>query len=271
MDKVVILPFIFTLGLMVGSFLNVCIYRMPRDKSIVLPRSFCPNCGKTIAWFDNIPLISYIFLGGKCRNCKTSISYRYFLIELLTGLFFLLFFNYGFGRGGVLLGAIYLMFISALIVCTFIDFDFYVIPDVISVPGTVIGIVCGFLSPAMVGAHTHLQGLLTSFIGALAGGGALFAIAMAGEFILKKEAMGMGDVKLIAMIGAFVGWKLVLIAIFFASLLGSFVGLALIISKRADLQSKIPFGPYLCMGSILSIFFGGPMIDLYMSLMFRAI
>lgn len=268
-DNAVVLPFVFLFGLVVGSFLNVCIYRLPRDKSIVSPGSACPQCNTPIRWFDNIPLVSYLILLGKCRHCKAKISPRYFLVELLTGILFVLMFDFGVRHGGVVPGVIYVLFVAALIVCTFIDFELFIILDLITLPGTVIGIILAALVPSLVGASTHLGGLVWSIVGAVVGGGALLGIALLGEFILKKEAMGMGDVKLIMMIGAFVGWKLALLTIFFASLTGSFVGIALILMKKAQIQSKIPFGPYIALGSLIALFFGNRMIAWYLSFIYK--
>jgi len=178
-------------------------------------------------------------------------------------------FDFGVRHGGVAAGLIYLLFVSALIVCTFIDFEFFIILDLITLPGTVIGIILAALVPSLVGASTHLSGLIWSVVGAVTGGGALLGIALLGEFILKKEAMGMGDVKLIMMIGAFVGWKLALLTIFFASLTGSFVGIALILMKKAQIQSKIPFGPYIALGSLIALFFGNRLIAWYLNFIYK--
>jgi len=265
-DFIVVLPFVFIFGLMAGSFMNVCIYRIPREKSVVKPRSSCPQCGRLIRWYDNIPLLSYCVLGGKCRICKAVISFRYFLVELLTGISFVLFFYYGYVNGGIPLSVIYIYFVSSLIVCTFIDFEFYIIPDSISLSGIGVGLLAGLLVPQMLGEVTHLKGLLFSFIGALVGGGVLFIIAIVAEYILKKEAMGMGDVKLMAMIGAFIGWKLVLLTLFFSSLIGSVIGIILIVAGKANMQSKIPFGPYICLGAIIALFFGNLLTDWYIGL-----
>ena len=184
MDNAVVLPFVFLFGLVVGSFLNVCIYRLPRDKSVVSPGSACPQCNTPIRWFDNIPLVSYLVLLGKCRHCKAKISPRYFLVELLTGVLFVLMFDFGVRHGGVAAGLIYLLFVSALIVCTFIDFEFFIILDLITLPGTVIGIILAALVPSLVGASTHLSGLIWSVIGAVTGGGALLGIPQSQQGVL---------------------------------------------------------------------------------------
>jgi len=264
----IVIPFVFLFGLAVGSFLNVCIYRMPIDKSVVNPPSACPQCGTPIKWYDNIPVLSYILLRGRCRSCKAGISVRYLIVELATALLFVLFYTAGVSRGGIPLAALYLALTGALIVCTGIDFEHYIIPDAITLPGTAIAVAACAIFPGMIGAQTHWGGALLSVAGAAAGSGILFAVAKTAEFILKKEAMGMGDVKLLAMIGACIGWKLTLMTIFFSSMIGSSVGIALMLTGRAKMQSAIPFGPYISAGALLSVLIGDPLIRWYFSLMF---
>lgn len=248
MFDIIISFFVFLLGLCTGSFLNVCIYRMGREQSVVKPRSHCPRCNKTIFWYDNIPLLSYIILRGRCRHCQAKISFRYFFVELLTGViflvmyktFYLTFFTFA-----------YCLFISGLIVATFVDFDFRIIPDEISIGGIVAGLILSFIFPALQHTTTHWIGLWQSFLGVLVGGGILWILGCIGDFVFKKESMGGGDVKLLAMIGAFLGWKIALLTLPVASLFGAVVG---VIMKIRTKESLIAFGPYLALGAFINIF-----------------
>ncbi|MFH1691418.1 MAG: prepilin peptidase [Candidatus Omnitrophota bacterium] len=240
--------FVFLLGICVGSFLNVCIYRMGREQSVVKPRSHCPHCRKTIAWYDNIPLVSFIALGGRCRSCKKKISFRYFFIELLTGIVFLVIYQRFYISVYTLA---YLVFVCGLIVATFVDFDFRIIPDEISVGGIIVGLVFSLLFPGLHHMPTHILGLWQSFLGVLVGGGVLWVLGCIGDFIFKKESMGGGDVKLLAMIGAFLGWKLALLTLPLASVFGAIIG---IIIKIRTKESLIAFGPYLALAAFINIF-----------------
>lgn len=240
--------FIFLFGLCVGSFLNVCIYRMGREQSVVKPRSHCPHCRKIILWYDNIPLLSFILLRGRCRWCGKKISFRYFFIELLTGIVFLVIYQ-KFNLSYYTL--VYCIFVSGLIVATFVDFDFRIIPDEISLGGIAAGLIFSFLFPGLHNAPTHLAGLWQSFLGVLMGGGILWILGCIGDFMFKKESMGGGDVKLLAMIGAFLGWKLALLTLPLASVFGALIG---IIIKIRTKESLIAFGPYLALGAFISIF-----------------
>lgn len=246
-----ILMFVF--GLTIGSFLNVCIFRIPASKSIVRPGSMCPGCNSGIKYYDNIPVISYIFLGGKCRKCKMPIPFRYPLVELISGLTALaLFMKFGLSYEGLA----YFTFISALIVITFIDIDHQIIPDVISLPGIPIGfLMASFLIPSI-----SWKG---SLIGILAGGGSLLAVAWIYNLITKKEGMGGGDIKLLAMIGAFIGLKGVLFTIFAASAAGTITGIAVMLKTQKGMKLAVPFGPFLSIGTILYIFFGSEIISWY--------
>lgn len=235
----------FIFGAIVGSFLNVCILRVPMGGSIVYPPSLCPECRTPIMWYDNIPIVSYFSLRGKCRECGKPISYRYPLIEFLTALFSLAVMM-KFGLSSTYL--IYLIFTSSLIVITFIDLDHQIIPDVISLPGIPLGFLASFLIPDI----TYQE----SFIGIVAGGSILLIVAVVYKFFTNKEGMGGGDVKLLAMIGAFLGWKGVLFTIFSGSLIGSVTGVMLMIIQGKDSKSAIPFGPFLATGALLYLFFG---------------
>ena len=247
----------FVMGACVGSFLNVCIARLPLAQSVVTPGSHCMACGKPVRWFDNIPILSYFILGGKCRDCKAAYSIRYAFVELLTALTFVLFYR---SFGVTPFGAIYLTLTLALITQTFIDFDHQIIPDEITLPGIILGFVFSGIFPGLHGQTVWHQGLLQSLFGILAGGGFLYASAMLAEFFLKKEAMGGGDIKLLAMIGALIGWLGAFWVIFAASLIGSVVGIYLRITKG---QQLIPFGPYIGAGAVLYLFYGQKVIGWY--------
>ena len=254
----IVLAAVFMFGTMVGSFLNVCIYRLPKDESVVFPGSHCGACGKPVRWYDNIPVLSYFLLGGKCRDCKVAFAIQYALIEMLTGLIFVLFYQV-FALSGV--GFAYLVLALALLVQSMIDVRHKIIPDTITLPGIILGVVLSTAFPALQGSGTWWGGLSGSVLGVLGGGGFLYFIAVAAEKILKKEAMGGGDVKLLAMIGAFLGLRGVAWTIFMGSVLGSFAGIYFKIKKSED---EIPFGPFLGVAACLYIFFGDRVIDWYL-------
>ncbi|MFH1752932.1 MAG: prepilin peptidase [Candidatus Omnitrophota bacterium] len=242
--------FIFIFGTIVGSFLNVCIYRMPKNESIVTPRSHCAKCNKMVAWYDNIPLLSYIILAGKCRHCKEKISFQYFIVELLTGLVFFFFYTY-FGLKAEFF--VYAALASSLIVVSFIDLKIQEIPDEISLPGMVIGVVLCAIFPQLMHQESRLYAFLYSVLGLLTGGGLIYMMGVIGKAIFKKEAMGGGDVKLMAMLGALLGWKLIALAFFLAPFFGSIVGIAAKIKNKEDI---IPYGPHLSMASIVALLWG---------------
>lgn len=250
--------FVFIFGLMIGSFLNVCIVRMPKNQSIVAPRSQCIHCNKMIPWYDNIPLISYLLLRGKCRYCSGKISIRYFIVEFITGAVFLLLYVQ-FGMQLVLIP--YLVMLAGLIAATFIDFEHRIIPDEISLGGMVAGLLFSAIIPSMhiIGADfgdgwlIHLKSLGWSVVGFLVGGGSIYALGVLGDVIFKKESMGGGDVKLMAMVGAFLGWKLALLAFFVAPFFGAVYG---IIEKIRTKDSAIAYGPFLALGSLISLIWG---------------
>lgn len=244
---------IFVIGLIFGSFANVCIYRLPKGKSILYPPSFCPNCNKSIKWYDNIPLLSYIILKGKCRYCKKTISPRYFIVEFLTGsLFFLIYKQFGLH----LITLVYNILILSLIIVSFIDIDTFLISDVIVIPGIFLGLLFSFFIPEIHNME-RFNSFLYSFIGVITGGGILILLGILGKIFFKKEAMGGGDVKLLGMIGGFLGWKCVFLTLFFGSLFGTIMSLILILMKKTKIEDYVPFGPYLAIGAIISIFFKG--------------
>ncbi len=240
---------VFIYGLCIGSFLNVCIFRIPASLSLIKPSSTCPKCKAKIKSYDNIPVISYIFLGGKCRVCRIPISIRYPLIELFTGImWFLTFAKFGLSINFF----IYVAFISTLIVITFIDIDLQIIPDAISLPGIPIFFILALFLPGL----TLTDAALKSFYGIIAGGGSLLSIALLYEFIAKKEGMGFGDIKLLAMIGALIGFQGVLFTIFISSALGTVIGLFVMLITRNNLKLAIPFGPFLSAGAVVYLFYG---------------
>lgn len=247
----IIIVFIF--GLVLGSFANVCIYRMPRNLSIIRPNSHCTNCNNFIKWYDNIPIVSYILLKGKCRYCKTKISLRYPTIEFICGLLFLsMYFLFGFSY--MLIPFCLLVF--CLLVITVIDFDFQIIPDEISFFLIIFGLLASSFN-IMLGS-TVLQRIINSFLGLLAGGGSLLLVAIIGKWIFGKDAMGGGDIKIMAGVGTFIGWDKVLFSIFVACLFGSIVGVFMIVFKKIGRKQEIPFGPYLAISSFLVLFLPSP-------------
>lgn len=245
--------YILLVGLCFGSFLNVCIYRLPEGRSIVRPASSCTGCSTPIRWYDNIPVLSYLLLGGRCRTCHTTISPRYPIVELLTGLFAL---ATWLRFGPHTQTAVYFVFITALLVITFIDIDHRIIPDAISLPGIPIGFIFSFFLP-------HL-GWRNSLLGIAIGGGFLFAVAWGYHLLTGKEGMGGGDIKLLGMIGAFIGWQGVLFTIIASSFTGTLVGLALMLRSRKGMKMAVPFGPFLAIGAILYLFFGPEWIAWYL-------
>lgn len=240
------------LGLILGSYLNVVIFRLPRRVSTVMPRSRCPRCRAVIAPWDNIPLLSYLLLRGRCRRCAMVIPWRYPAVEAFTGLGFVAIYKV---FGLTTDSAVAALFLASMIVLAMIDFDHYILPDVITLPGIVVGLA---LQPWI-----HWTDLRSAIIGALLGGGVLFAVAW-GWYLWKGVwGMGLGDVKMLAMVGAFLGWKGVLVTLFLASVTGSVVGALLIVLGRLRLQSKLPFGVFLSMGAILALFFGNDLLQGY--------
>ncbi|MDD5439906.1 MAG: prepilin peptidase [Candidatus Omnitrophica bacterium] len=244
-----IIGFLILLGLIVGSFLNVCIYRLPRSESLVRPRSHCPHCRHILAWYENIPVVSFVVLRGRCKKCRNKISWRYPVVELMTaGLLIVLFLAFGLTVKSAILFALF----ASLIVATFIDFERQEIPDVITLPGIILGLVVVAAYPALLG-KMRSEALLDSLLGIVAGGGSLYAIGFLGEIVFKKEAMGGGDIKLLAMVGAFIGWKLVLVTFFLAPFFGSCAG---IIAKLREGKEIIPYGPYLSFAALISVLWG---------------
>ena len=247
--------FAFIFGAVVGSFLNVCICRLPQGESVVFPPSRCPGCGSRIAWYDNVPIISYLLLRGRCRSCRTAISPQYPLVEAING-FLTLFLFMRFGLSFAF--AVLFLFCSALVVITFIDLEHQIIPDVISLPGIVAGFAFSFFIPQL--------GWKGSLIGILVGGGSLYLVATLYQLCTGKEGMGGGDIKLLAMMGAFFGWQAVPFIIFVSSLVGSVIGVSVMLIQKKDGKLAIPFGPFLAFGALLYIFFGRQVIHWYLNI-----
>ena len=245
---------IFIFGLIFGSFANVCIFRLPKSKSLVTPGSYCPSCKKSLKWQDNIPLLGYIFLKGKCRFCKKKIPLRYPLVELICGIGFLMIYM-KFGLTAPLF--FYAIFFLSMVIISFIDIDTYLISDVIVLPGIPLGLAASAFFPGMHYGLSRMDSLLYSLYGMLAGGLILLALGFFGKIVFKKDAMGGGDVKMLAMIGAFLGWKSVFLTLFFASLVGTVISLALIGMKKKTMEDYVPFGPYLALASIIALFIKG--------------
>lgn len=259
--------FAFLFGSIIGSFLNVCIHRMPEEGySLAKPGSHCPHCKKPVLWHDNIPLLSYLLLGGKCRFCKQPIRARYFIVELLTAVTFLLFYNY-FGLNFNLI--FYLIFICGLIVATFIDIQHRIIPDEISVGGIVVGLLLSVIKGINLSPMSYnYKPALNSFLGIVIGGGIIYLTGVLFDLVyfklLKKppiqgetESMGGGDVKLLAMIGAFLGWKNALLVFFLAPFFGAVIGIINLITKK---DHTIPYGPFLSLAAVLTLFWGDKII-----------
>lgn len=274
--------FVVLLGACIGSFLNVCIYRIPREESLVAPGSHCPKCNRPIEWRDNIPILSWLFLRARCRHCGAPISPRYVLVEALVAVLFLLvWLKFGMVPGDRPIGLVpvtdwplvlvYWLLASGLVVGTFVDFEHMIIPDRISLGGIVAGIGLSALLPAMHGAAAMKDSVFASALGAAAGWGSLWAVAIVGQLIFRKEAMGFGDVKLLGAIGAFLGWRGVLFTIVGSSLFGSVVGLALVCTGRRAMQSRIPYGPYLALAALVWMYWGQTLWQQYMRLLTPAL
>ena len=345
---------VFVLGSMVGSFLNVCIHRMPLGESIVSPPSHCPKCKYSIPWYLNIPLLTWLYLQGKCRNCGEKISPRYFLVELLTALLFLACWL-EFGRQSAGLAVVYAIFLAGLVVATFIDFEHFIIPDEITIGGIVVGFIASFLVPQLHAQASLADAMKQSFLGIAVGAGLIYLIlrlgklafgrqrlqlagetkiiftetalvlpdeeiayadvfyrrsdaisleartlelvdrcyknvvvrltpaalrigdekfdpeqvhhmeATSGEIVLPREAMGLGDVKFMAAIGAFLGWKAVIFSLMLSSLIGSLVGVALIVIGKRAWSSRLPYGPYIAMAAAIWIFGGKHFLEWWLS------
>jgi leader peptidase (prepilin peptidase) / N-methyltransferase len=242
------------LGAVIGSFLNVCIHRLPRGASIVWPASACPNCQRQLSWFENIPILSYLVLRARCRGCGAPISLQYPIVEALTAALFGLAWWY-YGPGPLLASRLILG--CALIVLFAIDLEHHLLPNIITIPSIVIGFMFSFVVE---------PGWKSSLIGIVIGGGVLFLIAEGYYRVRHEEGLGMGDVKMLAMIGAFVGWQLTLLSLMIASFAGTIIGLALIVTRRGTMKYALPFGTFLAIGAAVSAAVGHQILDWYLHL-----
>lgn len=238
-------------GLLVGSFLNVCIFRLPRGTSIVWPASACGSCKRELRWFENIPIVSWVVLGAKCARCKAPISIQYPLVEAITAVLFVL--VTATTPAGPQLAA-HLLFVCALIVLFGIDLEHQILPNSITLPGIVIGVLFSLVGP---------PGWRASLLGVLLGGGVLYAIAWGYYAVRREEGLGMGDVKMLGMIGAFLGWQAVLLTLVLASLSGALIGVAMISLQRGSMKYALPFGTFLAIGALVAMLAGQPIIDWY--------
>lgn len=250
-----ILIWLGVFGLAVGSFLNVVIYRLPRKIKFIMERSICPNCANRLKWYHNIPLLSFLCLRGRCAYCRERISLRYPLVELLCGLFFAyLYWQYG----ASFTMASYAVLAVMLLVIFFIDLDHQIIPDVISLPGIGIGLVFALLPDGI--------GIVPALIGMLVGGGSLYAIALLGDWLFKKESMGGGDIKMAAMLGAFLGWQQVLFVFMASAVIGLVVSVVVMFfSARLRETRMIPFGPFLALAAAVAVVYGERIIGFYLA------
>jgi len=256
--------FVFILGAICGSFLNVCIYRLPKNESVIRPASYCPHCKKPILLFDNIPILSYLILRGRCRYCKEKISIQYFLVELITAFMFLLFYLHLQGFNPLFL--IYNLLGCGLIVSTFIDIRHKIIPDEITIYGLFIGFIISIIYPLLHNTDSWLSSGSDSLLGILTGGSSIYLAGLLGNIIFKKESMGGGDVKFLAMIGAFLGWKLTLSVFFIAPIFGALVGTIVKLKTKKDI---IPYAPFLSLTTFIVIFFGDRMMEFIMKYIIR--
>ena len=248
----------FIMGIIFGSFYNVCIYRIPEKQSIANPPSHCYNCDTRLKPLDLIPIFSWVFLNGRCRYCKVKISPRYAIVELLTGILFsLVYINFGYG----FITIYYMFLISLLIIITFIDLDHYIIPDILVLIGSIVAIIINFLGYGV----SFTDGLK----GAIFAGGGVLIVTLIIEYIVKKEVMGGGDIKLYAMIGLFLGTKLSLLTVMLSIYIGAAYGIIFIVYnkiKNKEFNSMIPFGPFISIASVISMLYGNQIIDFYIKL-----
>ena len=282
LDLLVPAPFNYiitgVLGAIIGSFLNVVIHRLPHEESIVFPNSRCPSCGAVIAFYDNVPVLSYLLLRGRCRSCESSISIRYPAVELLTALLFV---AVTWRDGFTIVLPFDLIFVSALVALIFIDAEHMILPNAITYPGIVFALVARLAIPLLLGTphFDDLPGLMDgmlsdmpiwaasligALIGALIGGGSLWLMGWTWERLRGVEAMGLGDVKMMFMVGAYLGWRLTILTIFFGVLSGSIIGMALMARQgKKDMQMLLPFGVFLGIGSIMALLIGHNIVEWY--------
>ena len=248
------LTILAVLGLAVGSFLNVCIHRLPRGQSLNSPPSRCPSCEYRLRWIENIPVLSYVMLGGRCRKCRARISIRYPIVELITMALFVL---HGFVFGWSALLVPRLVFACAMVVLFAIDLEHQLLPNVITLPGIVVGLIASTVLP---------PGIVDALIGVAIGGGVLWLIGEAYFRYSGQEGMGGGDVKMLAMIGAFLGWKLVLVTLVLSSITGSIIGLAVIAVRKGGMKYALPYGTFLALGALVASLAGEAIVNWYVGL-----
>jgi leader peptidase (prepilin peptidase) / N-methyltransferase len=239
------------LGACIGSFLNVVIYRLPLGQSIVSPPSRCPRCGSRLAWYDNLPIVGWLLLGGRCRKCRKRISIQYPIVELITGFLFVL--VVWLTPIGPLI-VTRLLLVCILIALFGIDLEHQILPNSITLPGIVAGLLLSVIAP---------PGLRDALIGVVLGAAILYAIASAYYLWRREEGLGMGDVKMLAMIGAFLGWKAVLVTLVLSSFAGALIGVALIAAQRGGMKLALPFGTFLALGALVAMFAGEPLVNWY--------
>ena len=256
---------VFVFGLLIGSFLNVVIYRLPRKESIVVPNSHCPNCDMAIKFYDNVPVLSYLILGGRCRGCRVRISPIYPAVELLVAILYLMVYLKD-GRSTALAGDI--LFVSFIVPLVFIDLEHQLLLDSLTYPGLALMVIMRMLSPEMVIGFpdSRFGSLLGSALGAAAGGGSLWLVGKAYYLVRKDEGMGLGDVKMMLMVGAYLGWQRTVLTIFLASLLGSLIGIGIIVVYGGNMKTKIPFGVFLGLAAVIALFGGQRFITWYIAL-----
>jgi len=265
LQEVLIQLWVFGLGLVIGSFLNVCIYRIPEGLSLLWPASKCVNCSKRVVWYDNIPVLSYLFLKGKCRHCQHKISALYPITEIVTGIVFLsLFHSVIMVKGDLICAYIcYLIFCCLLIVCSIVDLKLYIIPNEITYTGLILAPIAGLLcvgSRNLNSAQGYfdnsvnqwMASLQTTMIGIFVAGGMIYLCGVIGKLVFRKDAMGFGDVKLMGVIGGFIGWKLAVATFFLAPFFGLLFGIPRLISKRGKM---IPYGPFLSLAAFICLLF----------------
>ena len=258
---------LFCFGAIFGSFLNVVIYRLPRRESLLFPASHCPQCGEKIHWFDNIPLLSFLILRGKCRSCKTAIPARYLAVETLTAILFALFYHiYGFSYEFLF----YLTLSVLLLTVTFTDLEKGKIPNSVILIGAITGLCMSLIfwpvcvPPSWTGRPLNF---INSLIAFLAGGGIMTFWAVTGKLLFKKESLGAGDIKLVAMTGVFLGLQNTLLALFLSFLLASIAGISMILIKKAHMDSRLPFAPFLASGALISVVYGNQICTWYFNIM----
>jgi leader peptidase (prepilin peptidase) / N-methyltransferase len=239
------------MGLVIGSFLNVCIYRLPLGQSLASPPSRCPKCGYGLRWFDNVPVLSWVMLGGRCRKCRAPISMQYPIVEAVTGLLFLVI-VWLTPMGPLVFSR--LILVCILITLFGIDLEHQILPNVITLPGIAVGLLFSLITP---------PGWQAALAGAFLGGGILYGIAAAYYLVRREEGLGMGDVKMLAMVGAFLGWKAVLVTLILSSFSGAIVGVGLIAAQRGGMRVAMPFGTFLALGALAAMLFGDPLITWY--------